>query len=68
MKLSTILNIEQIKKLIILIVGITILLIGLVLLFFPGPGILIIFLGLVILATEFIWAKRLLKKQKVIQL
>lgn len=64
MKLSIMLNIKQIKRLIILIVGITVLLIGLALLFLPGQGILTIILGLVILATEFIWAKRLLRKVK----
>ena len=64
MKLSIILNIKQIKRLIILIVGVTALLIGLALLFLPGPGILVIILGLVILATEFIWARRLLRKAK----
>jgi len=55
---------NQIKKLIILIDGISILLIGLALLFLPCPGILIIIFGLLILATEFIWARILLKKAK----
>ena len=64
MKLSIMLGLRQVKKLIILIVGVTLLLIGLALLILPGPGILIIILGLVILAVEFIWAKRLLKKAK----
>lgn len=58
------LDIKQLKKVITLIIGFTILLIGLALLFLPGPGILILFLGLLILTTEFIWAKRLMKKVK----
>lgn len=33
---------------------------GLVLVPFPGPGWLVVFVGLGILATEFAWAKRLL--------
>ena len=55
---------KDIKKIFILLIGITILLIGLALLILPGPGILTIILGLVILASEFIWAKRLLMKLK----
>ncbi len=58
------LNIRQIKKIIILVIGVTVLLTGLALLFLPGPGILILFLGLLVLTTEFIWAKRLMKKVK----
>ncbi len=37
---------------------------GIALLVLPGPGWLIIFLGLGILATEFVWAERLLNKAK----
>jgi Flp pilus assembly protein TadB len=64
MKLSIMLGLKQVKRLIILIVGVTLLLIGLALLILPGPGILVIILGLIILAVEFIWAKMLLKKAK----
>ena len=47
-------------------IGFTILLIGLVLSVpgIPGPGILIIIGGLAVLATEYVWAKRYLKKIK----
>jgi uncharacterized protein (TIGR02611 family) len=40
--------------------GTLIVVLGLVLVPFPGPGWLIVFLGLGILATEFAWAERLL--------
>lgn len=30
----------------------------------PGPGILVIFLGLVVLATEFTWAERALERTR----
>jgi uncharacterized protein (TIGR02611 family) len=33
---------------------------GLVLIPYPGPGWLVVFAGLAILATEFVWARRLL--------
>jgi len=58
------LNIKNIKRAIIFVIGITIFLIGLALLFLPGPGILIIIVGLVILAVEFIWARKMLKRIK----
>ena len=40
--------------------GTLVVLLGLVLVPFPGPGWLIVFIGLGILATEFAWAERLL--------
>ena len=42
--------------------GITILICGIAMIFLPGPAILIIPLSLVILGTEFVWARRLLRK------
>jgi uncharacterized protein (TIGR02611 family) len=44
----------------IIVVGTVVILIGIVLLAIPGPGWLVIFAGLGILATEFAWAARLL--------
>jgi hypothetical protein len=38
------------------------LLIGVAMMVTPGPSILVIVLGLAILATEFIWARRLLNQ------
>jgi uncharacterized protein (TIGR02611 family) len=55
---------KQIKKLVIFLIGISVVLIGCVLFFTPGPAIVVIPIGLAILATEFIWAKKLLKKFK----
>jgi tellurite resistance protein TerC len=46
------------------VVGGTVLLIGLALLVLPGPAFLVIPLGLGILATEFVWARRLLRRVK----
>jgi uncharacterized protein (TIGR02611 family) len=42
------------------VVGVAVVLIGLFLVPLPGPGWLIVFLGLGILASEFAWAERLL--------
>ena len=55
---------KQIRKLVVFLIGISIVLIGCVLFFTPGPAIIVIPVGLAVLATEFIWAKKLLKKFK----
>lgn len=51
---------RQSKKVLIGIVGGLVVLIGLVLIPYPGPGWLIVFAGLAILATEFEFASRAL--------
>lgn len=48
------------KRVTVAVVGGAVVLIGLVLIPYPGPGWLIVFAGLAILATEFTWARRLL--------
>ena len=40
------------------------LLVGGVMLVTPGPGMLVIFLGLGLLAAEFVWARRLMDRIK----
>ena len=45
-------------------IGGVILLAGVAMLVFPGPGWAVIFLGLAVLATEYVWAHRLLKFTK----
>jgi uncharacterized protein (TIGR02611 family) len=42
------------------LLGAAIVVVGIVLIPLPGPGWLIVFAGLAILATEFVWAERLL--------
>lgn len=48
------------KRVLIGVVGGLVLMIGIILIPYPGPGWLIVFAGLAILATEFDWAQRLL--------
>lgn len=57
-------TVGQAKKLIIGVVGFTVLIIGIAMIVLPGPAIIVVPLGLGILSTEFIWAARLLKKIK----
>lgn len=54
------------KRLIVAVVGGTVLLIGLALVVLPGPAFLVIPLGLGILATEFVWARRWLDRAKAL--
>ena len=49
---------KYLRKLIIAIVGGTVLLIGVALIVLPGPAFIVIPIGLAILATEFAWARR----------
>jgi len=57
-------SIRSVRKIAVLIIGTTLLLIGGALLVLPGPAFLVIPIGLAILATEFLWARRLLKRLK----
>ena len=54
--------VKQAKRLIVAVIGLTVVLLGVILIFTPGPAIIVIPLGLFILASEFVWARRLLKK------
>src|SRR5437899_10664407 len=55
-------NIKIVRRVIVSVVGVTILLIGIALLVLPGPAFIVIPVGLVILATDYAWARRWLKK------
>ena len=50
------------RKLVVMVIGGTVLAIGVVMIVAPGPAFVVIPAGLAILATEFIWARRLLKR------
>ena len=49
-----------VRRLMVLVIGSIVLIAGLLMLVLPGPGILVIIVGLAILATEFVLAERLL--------
>jgi tellurite resistance protein TerC len=55
-------NIKIARRVIVSVVGVTVLLIGVALLVLPGPAFIVIPIGLAILATEYAWARRWLKK------
>ncbi len=57
-------TLKQAKRLIRIVIGFTVLIIGIVMIALPGPAVVVIPIGLGILATEFVWAKHLLKRFK----
>ena len=57
-------NIKVVKRVVVSVVGATVLLIGVALLILPGPAFIVIPVGLAILATEYAWARRWLKKAR----
>lgn len=55
-------TIGQAKRLVKVVIGFTVLLLGCIMLVTPGPGVVTIVLGLAILGTEFVWARKLMKR------
>ena len=55
-------NIKVVRRVIVSVVGATVVLIGIALLVLPGPAFVVIPVGLAILATEYAWARRWLRK------
>lgn len=54
----------KIRKIVVAVIGGTVLLVGIALVFLPGPGSIVIPVGLVILASEFAWARHVLRRGK----
>jgi uncharacterized protein (TIGR02611 family) len=57
-------TLRQVKKLVVAVMGFTMLIAGIAMIILPGPAFIFIPAGLAILATEFLWAKKLLQKVK----
>jgi uncharacterized protein (TIGR02611 family) len=57
-------TVEQVRRGFRIVAGFTLLLAGVVMIVTPGPGWLVIFLGLGLLAAEFVWARRLMDRMK----
>ena len=53
-------TLKQVKRLVVAVVGLTVLLLGIAMILLPGPAFILIPAGLAILATEFVWARKLL--------
>jgi tellurite resistance protein TerC len=52
------------RRIIITLIGVSVLIVGIIFIVTPGPAIIVIPAGLAILASEFVWARVLLKKMK----
>ena len=59
-------TLNQIKRVVIAVVGGTVLALGIVLVVLPGPAFLVIPAGLAILAIEFAWARRWLRSARAV--
>jgi len=57
-------SIDQVRRFFKILGGFTLLGLGLIMVITPGPGWLVIFLGLTLLAAEFVWARRLMDRMK----
>jgi uncharacterized protein (TIGR02611 family) len=55
-------TIKQLRRLVVAVVGFTVLAIGVAMVVLPGPATLVIPAGIAILATEFVWARKVLKR------
>ncbi|GMU91122.1 MAG: hypothetical protein AMXMBFR4_01800 [Candidatus Hydrogenedentota bacterium] len=51
-------------QLVVFVFGASVVLVGIAMLVLPGPAFIVIPMGLAILATEFVWARHLLKRIK----
>ncbi len=58
-------TLHKARQLVVAVVGSTVVLIGIIMIFTPGPAVVVIPLGLGILATEFVWARTLLQQVKL---
>jgi tellurite resistance protein TerC len=54
----------QAKRLVVIVIGFTVLLAGIAMIVLPGPAVIVIPVGLALLATEFLWAAKLLNSLK----
>ncbi|MBA4405710.1 hypothetical protein C0389_00385 [bacterium] len=57
-------SLKQVKRIIVGVIGASILIVGIAMIVLPGPAFIVIPLGLSILATEFLWAKKIIDKFK----
>lgn len=57
-------SIEQVRRFFRILGGFTLLVVGVIMFFTPGPGWVVVFLGLTLLAAEFVWAQRLMDRMK----
>jgi uncharacterized protein (TIGR02611 family) len=55
---------KKARQVVVFVLGFSVLAVGIVMIVAPGPAVVVIPLGLAILATEFLWARRMLDSLK----
>jgi uncharacterized protein (TIGR02611 family) len=55
---------KKARRVVVFVLGVSVVAVGIVMIVAPGPAIVVIPMGLAILATEFLWARRLLDSLK----
>jgi tellurite resistance protein TerC len=58
-------QLPMVRKIVMGVIGTTILLIGMALVVLPGPAFVVIPIGLGILASEFVWARRVMRRGRI---
>ncbi len=53
-------TLKKLRRVIVAVIGITVLAMGVAMIVLPGPAIIVIPAALGLLATEFVWARKLL--------
>lgn len=56
----------RLRKFLVGFLGISVLLVGILMVVLPGPAVIIIPIGFAILATEFAWARRVWRRGKLV--
>jgi hypothetical protein len=56
----------RIRRVVVAVIGGTIVVVGVALLVLPGPASLVIPIGLIVLASEFAWARYVLRRGKLV--
>ena|ERR1700731_2828899 len=54
------------RRIVVGLIGTTILFVGLLLIFLPGPDLVVILIGLALLGTEFVWARGMIRRAKAL--
>jgi uncharacterized protein (TIGR02611 family) len=57
-------TVQQVRRIFLILAGFTLLLLGIIMVFTPGPGTPVILMGLGLLAAEFVWARRIMDRIK----
>ena len=66
MKRTIVTSYKVARRITIFVIGVTVMLVGVIMIVTPGPAFVVVPLGLAILAVEFAWARVWLRKLRVV--